>query len=231
MLKHRAWLSLGLAVLAAGCGGDGDSKLPELMRNPMMWVLFLGAAIGVVVFVERYLHFHKEQIKIGQFISGLKNVLRQKNLVEALSICEATKGPTARLVREAIVERELPRADLKELLQQMGAWETARLERNLWVLATLGQIAPLLGLLGTVTGFMASDVVTDLQAHFAQALIPTAAGLAVGVPALAGYNYLVNEVGDIVLEMEQATMEALRMVSGLEADDEAAATDKPEEEE
>ena len=218
MAMSKARWSLGLVVVAAGCGdgGAGGSGSPELLENPMTWLLFLAAAVGGVVFVERYLHFHRVQIKTVEFIGGLKNVLRQRNIVEAISICEATPSPTARLVREAIVERELPREELKELLQQAGSRETARLERHLWVLATLGQVAPLLGLLGTVVGFMPTGLATDPQAHLAQALIPTALGLAVGVPAMAGYNYLVNEVGGMVLEMEQTTMDAVRMVGGLE---------------
>ena len=225
VFRNFGWLIV-LAILFCSSCGDGsptddvsnvsNSRSPELLQNPMVWLLFIAAALGLVVFVERYLHFHRMQIKTAEFMAGLKNVLRQKNIVEAISICEATPSPTARLVREAIVERELPRVDLKELLQQTGSREAARLEHNLWILATLGQIAPLLGLLGTVMGFMTSGVVTDMQVHFAQALIPTALGLAVGIPSMTGYNYLVNETGGMILEMEETTMEAVRMISVLE---------------
>ena len=104
---------------------------------------------------------------------------------------------------------------MKEALEQAGASEVARLERNLWVLATIGQIAPLFGLLGTVMGFMTDEVVTNLHAHFSQALIPTALGLAIGIPCYAAYNYLVAEVGGLVMDMEKASLDAVRLVEEL----------------
>ena len=223
--KWRWVWCAGLLVMMLGwaaCGTNGpgastppnagSSKLPELLSNPMSVLLLLAAALGVVVFIERYVHYHRVQINTTEFIGGLRNVIRQKNLVEAISICEATPSPAARLVREAVLQRERGRAELKEILEQMGSTETARLERHLWVLVTLAQVAPLLGLLGTVMGFMAQDVVTDLRAHFSQALVPAALGLAVGVPCFAGYNYLVNEVGGLVLDMERSSMDALQLV-------------------
>jgi biopolymer transport protein ExbB len=188
---------------------------PTMLQNPMAWLLFLTAAIGVVVFVERYLYFHRVQINTTEFIGGLGNVMARGNVVEAISICEATPSPAARLVREAIVNRDRDRAELKESLEKTGAGEVARLERNLWVLATIGQIAPLLGLLGTVMGFMTDEVVTNLHAHFSRALIPTALGLAIGIPCYAAYNYLVAEVSGLVMDMEKTSLDAVRLVEEL----------------
>ena len=84
-------------------------------------------------------------------------------------------------------------------------------------MATIGQVAPLLGLLGAVLGFMETGeaVITDHHAHFAKAVMPLALGLAVGVPCFVGYNHLVAVVGSIVIDMERASY-ALRMVSELE---------------
>ncbi len=226
-MDQKEWRRAGCAVwitamtMLTACGGNGTgtppgpSRLPELLGNPMSVLLLLAAALGVVVFLQRYLHYHRVQINTTEFIGGLRNVLRQRNLVEAISICEATPSPAARLVREAVLQRERGRAELKELLEQMGSAETARLERHLWVLATLSQIAPLMGLLGTVLGFMSLDVVTDLRTQFAQSLVPAALGLAVGVPCHVGYNYLVNEVGGLVLDMEKSSLEALQLVGEL----------------
>jgi biopolymer transport protein ExbB len=126
-------------------------------------------------------------------------------------------------VKIAILNRERGREAVREALEDAGAWEVPRLEQKLNLLATIAQIAPLLGLLGTVLGFMkVFRVVQDegLNAHVGilsggiwQALICTAAGLAVSIPAYAGYNYLVSRVNTIVLDMEQVSSEILNIVS------------------
>ena len=184
----------------------------------MVWVLLAASALGVVVFVERRLTYHRVQINTTALLGGLKNVLSQNNLVEAIGICDATPSPTARVVKTVLENHRLAREEVKEILGQQGSEEVARLEQRLGVLATLGQVAPLLGLLGAVLGFMETSetVITDHHAHFAKAMMPLALGLAVGVPCFVGYNHLVAVVGSIVIDMEKAGLRALRMVSELE---------------
>ena len=184
----------------------------------MVWVLLAASALGVVVFVERRLTYHRVQINTTALLGGLKNVLSQNNLVEAIGICDATPSPTARVVKTVLENHQLAREEVKEILEQQGSEEVARLEQRLGVLATIGQVAPLLGLLGAVLGFMETGetVITDHHAHFAKAMMPLALGLAVGVPCFVGYNHLVAVVGSIVIDMERASLRALRMVSELE---------------
>ena len=189
-----------------------------LQGGPMVWVLLAVSALGVVVFIERRLTYHRVQINTTALLGGLKNVLSQNNLVEAIGICDATPSPTARVVKTVLENHRLAREEVKEILGQQGSEEVARLEQRLGVLATLGQVAPLLGLLGAVLGFMETGetVITDHHAHFAKAMMPLALGLAVGVPCFVGYNHLVAVVGSIVIDMEKAGLRALRMVSELE---------------
>ena len=184
----------------------------------MVWVLLAASALGVVVFVERRLTYHRVQINTTALLGGLKNVLSQNNLVEAIGICDATPSPTARVVKTVLENHQLAREEVKEILEQQGSEEVARLEQRLGVLATIGQVAPLLGLLGAALGFMETGetVITDHHAHFAKAMMPLALGLAVGVPCFVGYNHLVAVVGSIVIDMERASLRALRMVSELE---------------
>jgi biopolymer transport protein ExbB len=189
----------------------------------MIWVIVLTSAVAMSVFMERLLQYHRDQINSTEFLNGVRNVLKRDNIVEALAICDATPGPVPRLVKIAILNRERGREAVREALEDAGAWEVPRLEQKLNLLATIAQIAPLLGLLGTVLGFMkVFRVVQDegLNAHVGmlssgiwQALICTAAGLAVSIPAYAGYNYLVSRVNTIVLDMEQVSSEILNIVS------------------
>jgi biopolymer transport protein ExbB len=191
--------------------------------GPMIWVIVAASAVALSVFFERLLQYHREQINTSQFLNGVRTVLKRDNVVEALAICDATPGPVARLVKVAILNRDQGREGVREALEDAGAWEVPRLEQKLNVLATIAQIAPLLGLLGTVLGFMkAFHSIQDagLTAHLGElsigiweALICTAAGLAVSIPCYAGYNYLVGRVNAIILDMEQVSSEILKIVT------------------
>jgi len=199
--------------------------LPFLLSHggPVMWLLLVVSAAAVAVFVERALHFHRAQINSTEFLNGIRTVLKRANVVEAISICDATPGPVARLVKAAVVNREQGRERLREVLEEAGLAEVPRLEKRLNLLATVSQLAPLLGLLGTVLGFI--KVFMQLQAagpyaHVGQlaqgiweALLCMGAGLAVAIPAYAGYNYLVSRVNGIVLDMERAATEIVNILT------------------
>ena len=198
--------------------------LPTLLANggPVVWLLIVISGVAIVVFIERLLNCHLAQINSTEFLNGVRTVLRRDNVVEAVSICDATPGPVARLVKTAILAREQGREHVRESLEDAGLVEVPRLEARLDLLATIAQITPLLGLLGTVLGMI--HIFMDMQvagqyAHFNDlakgvwmALISAGAGLAVAIPSLAGHNYLVNRVNLIVLDMERASNEILRIL-------------------
>src|SRR3989442_12239295 len=83
-------------------------SLPALLANGgvMLWLILLTSAVAVAVFIERFLHFHRAQINSMEFLNGVRTVLKRDNVVEALSICDATPGPVARLVKVAILSRD-----------------------------------------------------------------------------------------------------------------------------
>lgn len=199
--------------------------LPKLLADggPMLWVILITGTVGMVVFIERFLHCHRAQINSNEFLNGVRTVVRRNNVVEAISICDATPGPVARLVKTAILNRDQGRDRVREALEEAGLAEVPRLESKLNLLATIAQIAPLMGLLGTVIGFI--HVFMQLQdagltAHIGtlsggvwEALVCSAAGLAVAIPAHASYNYLVSRVNSIVLDMERAATEIVNIVT------------------
>src|SRR5258706_8227174 len=130
--------------------------LPALLTygGLMLWLILLISAVAVAVFIERFLHFHRAQINSTEFINGVRTVLKRDNVVEAISICDATPGPVARLVKTAILNRDHGRERVREALEEAGLSEVPRLEDKLNLLATIAQIAPVLGLLGTVVGLI-----------------------------------------------------------------------------
>jgi biopolymer transport protein ExbB len=189
----------------------------------MTWVLLLAGAAALVIFVERLLSYHRAQINSAEFLNGVRTVLKRDNVVEALSICEATPGPVARLVKVAILNREKSREEVKTALEEAGKIEVPQLEERLSILATLAQIAPLLGLLGTVLamigifGVMRGQGMAihpyDFAQHIYGGLCSTALGLAVAILNYGAYNYLVRRVDAIVHDMERAAWEILNLLS------------------
>jgi len=202
--------------------------MPTLLANGglVIWLILLAAAVALIVFIERVLYCHRSQINSAEFLNGVRNVLKRHNVVEAISICDATPGPVARIVKTAILNRDKGRERVREAVEEAGLTEVPRLEERLNLLATIAQIAPLLGLLGTILGFM--DMFRQLQkdglyAHISgpnslaegiwTALICAAAGIAVAIPVHAGYNYLVSRINKIALDMEGAAGEIVNIVT------------------
>jgi biopolymer transport protein ExbB len=202
--------------------------MPTLLASggPVIWLILIAAAIAAVVFVERALFCHRSTINSAEFLNGVRTVLKRDNVVEAVAICDATAGPVARLVKAAILNRDKGRDRVREAVEEAGLTEVPRLEEKLNLLATIAQISPLLGLFGTIVGFI--RVFMNLQsyglyAHISgpdslatgiwESLICAAAGIALAIPAHAGYNYLVSRVNKIVLDMERAAAEIVNVVT------------------
>ncbi len=221
-------LMSAVPLLASATGAESVTQqmtMPNLLADggPMLWVILFAGVAGLVVFIERALHCHRSQINSAEFLNGVRTVIKRDNLVEAISICDATPGPVARLVKTAILNRDFGRERVRESLEETGLSEVPRLEKHLDLLATIAQLAPLLGLLGTVLGFIKTFTTLQSQALYAnsnlmaagvgQALICCAAGLAVAIPVHAGYNYLVSRVNAIVTDMERTANEIVNIVT------------------
>ena len=198
----------------------------ELMREggPIMWVIAGTGLIASIVFVERSLHLHRARIKSDDFLAGIFNIVGRRNIAEALTICDETPGPVAYVVKTAILHRADDKESIREAVIDASLGETSRMERRLVVLATVAQIAPLLGLLGTVLGLFdalmpmqqesplihSPDVLGGLRV----ALLTTAAGLTVAIPCYAAFNLLVIKIDRIVLDMERAASETIAFLTG-----------------
>ena len=183
----------------------------------VLWIIFGCGIAAFVVFIERSLHLHRARIRFEDFLKGIFNILRRSNVDEALAICDETPGPVAYIIRIAILHREADREEMRTAIKDAGTAEISRLERRLVLIATVGQIAPLLGLLGTVIGLVdcllslqiAAPLVqsADIFGGVMKALLTTGAGLMVAIPCYAGFNLLVVKIDRLVLDMEKASSE------------------------
>jgi biopolymer transport protein ExbB len=198
----------------------------------IMWPLMVCSIAAAVLFFERVFHLHRAQIKPDDFLNGIYTIVNRGNTAEAVSICDQTPGPVAHMVRTALLHSDEPPGELKQTITKAGLGEVPRLEKNLGGLLTIAQITPLLGLMGTVIGlirvFMAMEQnaplaeITDMSAGIWQALTTTAVGIAVSIPAYAGYNFLLSRVENITLNMEHAAEEIYRFLVYERSDSDSA---------
>ena len=184
------------------------------------WVfpVILIAGIGaVIVFLERMLALRRAQIDYVDFIKGVCNVLDRGNIEEALMLCDETPGPVAAVALTAIQHRKASPVALREAVDNTGRAEISRMERRLTSIAATFQVAPLLGLLGTLIGVIhiviglnenAPLVQTiDLTSGLMQALVSAVTGLLVAIPSYIMYTMLMVRIERIVLEMEAGASE------------------------
>src|SRR5580658_1249703 len=189
--------------------------------GPMMSVLLVLAAIGVVLFVERVLYLHRGQIRSTAFINGIKNILAKRRLVEALTVCEETPGPVAAVVKAALLHADDSAETMRFHVQEAAIVELPALERRLGAIAAIAQVAPLVGILGTVIGMIVTfeAFTQDYMAASAlargmwQALLSTAGGLMIGIPAHLAHQFLSGRVRAIVRDVEWAGNEIMRYMT------------------
>jgi len=192
----------------------------------LMWPILGCSVIAIAVFAERLFYLHRATIHVGEFLQGLSNLVQRRNFAEALHESAGTPGPVARVIHSAIIHHGSPRAELREIVQEAGQLEVPKLERFLGVLATLAYLAPLLGLLGTVTGIIDAfgtlssnggyATVTELSNGVYKSLLTTAAGLVVATPTFVAYSYLSSRVNTLLHEMERAGIEVVHMLTDRE---------------
>jgi biopolymer transport protein ExbB len=191
----------------------------EFLRagGPMLWLIVFFGIVGIYVFLEKFFQLRRNQVNVKELVTGLVNVLKRDAMIEAITLCDTTPGPVAKLLNAAIQAYQND-DNIKPAIEDTAKIELNRLESRLNILSTIATIAPLLGLLGTVigmydtfNGISASNGMSlaALSGGVKEALISTAAGLCVAVPAHLAYNYLLTQVQSLCADMEKASSEIL----------------------
>jgi len=186
--------------------------------GPMIWVLLLIGLVALMVFAERALYLHRGQIRSTEFLNGIKNILAKRRIVEALTVCEETPGPVAAVVKAALLHADEDAERMRFYVQEAAVIELPALERRLGAIAAIAQVAPLVGLLGTVLGLVTTFVAFEkdyatasvLAKGLWQALLATAGSLMLAIPAHLGHHFLNGRVRAIVRDMEWAGNEIMR---------------------
>ena len=194
--------------------------------GPVMTPILLCSFLALTIVIERLMYYATVSTNAQQLKHKIFEQIKANNIKEALSYCESNSSPLAKILKAGIIKFGTTRDEIKESMEDASLFEIPKLEKKLGALATIAHIAPLLGLLGTVTGIAGSfhtiqmraaslNPVTlgDLAGSIWEALITTVAGLMVAIPAFVAYNYLVNRVNTFVLEMERGATELVNLLS------------------
>jgi len=191
-------------------GSGGSLMIPLLFCS-----LFAHAII-----LERFYNLRRGKLMPRRFIARIYRVMERGNIDMALSLCESRPGPLTRVLKAGITNRHLTKDDLWTVLDVTARLEKLRLQKYLHILAFLGAIAVLIGLLGTVLGMYISfnavwrtdrpDTGATVAKGISYALLTTAAGLAVALPAMVGYAYFTAKVGSMIDEMTRHSFSLVR---------------------
>ncbi len=179
--------------------------------------------VSFTVFIERLLYLRRSEIDTNHLLIRLRKAIQDGNIVEAVQICESMGGAVANIIKAGLLKHHRGQEKIQSAMEMAGLVEIAHLERNGKILSIIAHLAPLIGLLGTVLGFIqafsemrASGLVdisaTQIGEAMEYALVTTAAGLAVAIPSVLAYNYIVSRIETFILEIQTTSHEVVDLL-------------------
>jgi len=194
--------------------------------GPVMYLIMILSVIAFGIVLERIYNFNKARIDSQKFMDEIVKHLKRNKIIEAIEMCNQTPGPIAHIIKAGILKHDRSKPEIREAIDEAAQLEIPRLEKHLPIIATIAHITPLLGLLGTVSGMIKAFQIIqtkaltmtpvnpgDLSGGIWEALLATLAGLAVAIPTYVAYNYLVNQVDNLVYDMERSATDLVNLLS------------------
>ncbi len=183
-----------------------------LAGGPFMVPIVLLLLLAIYIFVERYLTIRRSNPDPEPLMRQVSEYIRHGDVQRALMVCEAQQSPFSRMLAKGLRRLGSPLPDIFASIENEGKLEINRLEKSLSLLATISGAAPMVGFLGTVTGLISAFMTISqfegtvspslLAGGIYEAMVTTAAGLIVGIPAYVGYNILTNMIANVISKME-----------------------------
>ena len=190
--------------------------------GPFAYALALLAFVSLLLIFERIFFFQRVKISVGDLLLGLANHVRKGAFAEAVHEAARAPGPTARVAHAILMRKNLPRRDLRDVAQEAGQLEVPRMERNLRALYGIALIAPLVGMLGTVSGLTKTFMEMNKEKGFASAaemsggvyesLLTTALGLSIAIPVYLFYLFFYGRVKRMVHHIERTGVEMVNII-------------------
>jgi biopolymer transport protein ExbB len=194
---------------------SGSGAVEQFQKGgPFMWPLLLCLVIGMAFIFERFYTLGRARTNVRALMGNVIGALRNEGFDAAISVCERTRGPIPAILHAGLRRSNISIEATEKAIESAGVVELSFLERGLLVLATIANVAPLLGFLGTVSGMInafdaiaAADQVNAklVASGISEALITTASGLIIAIPMSIGHNYFVSQIDRFVIEMQETS--------------------------
>jgi biopolymer transport protein ExbB len=184
----------------------------------MRWPLGFCLALGILVILWKFFDLLSKSSKTRKILGDVNQLLAEQKIDEAVQLCESSDSPASNILAAGLERRAEGTDRVMKAIENQGLLELSKLEKGLVVLATLTNIAPLLGFLGTVIGmiiaFQAIEVAGEVEATLVAggikvALLTTAAGLAIAIPVSIAHNYFVSRIDGLVVDMEESAQKMI----------------------
>lgn len=217
-------LLLQISADTTGVGSvmEKTSILSLLFKGGIVLIpIALMLIVALYIFFERWLTISKASKVDQSFMLNIRDYVASGNTEAAKMLCKNNDSPIARMIEKGVIRVGKPLRSIEVAIENVGKLEIFKMEKNLATLATISGAAPMIGFFGTVTGMIraffelsSNDTVvaSDLAGGIYEAMITTAAGLAVGIVAYIGYNVLVSQVEKVVHKMEATSVEFMDLL-------------------
>jgi biopolymer transport protein ExbB len=192
----------------------------------MRWPLGACLVLGIIVIIWKFFDLLAKSGRTKKTLIEVNELLAEHRVQEATEVCRESDSPAANILFAGLERRDEGTDRVMKAIENQGLLELSRLERGLVVLATLTNIAPLLGFLGTVIGmiiaFQAIEVAGEVEATLVAggikvALLTTAAGLTIAIPVSIAHNYFVSRIDSLVIDMEESAQKMIDTLHQIEA--------------
>jgi len=190
--------------------------------GPVMIPLGILSILGVAVAIEKILTLRPSRVIQRDIVNTIESVNTPSDIPMAVKICERYNTPFANVIRSGLESAGEPLTIARQIMEDTGRREVKRLERYMVILETVAAASPLLGLLGTVLGMIKVFSVISiagvgqaglLSGGIAEALITTAFGLSIGIPALVAFNLLDTRVDTLVVKIDTYSHQLLKQLA------------------
>ncbi len=188
----------------------------------VIWLIIFCSVLVLGIIIERLINLHRSRLRINAFMEELSPLLKRNKIIEAVSLCDREASPLANVIKAGVLKHDRDSGEIKEVMEEAGMREMPRMEKNLPILATAAYLSPLLGMLGTILGMVEIFIgvrsagglfdPTELAGGVGEALLTTALGIIVAIPAFIAHNYFVSRLDGLVRELRRLSVDIPKLL-------------------